>query len=294
MSDDRLNEAWIVDAHKAGWEAYAEDQRNPGIGLVPDPQDNVAAAMTAAIRAYLDHSSSNNGRKVEVTGPYLYRTDQHPSLRVTIDDGRHLASISIVDHDMNTAEEAAEALKSHFSRSALEPSPAQPVAWLYRDSLTKADDWDVTTDPKEADAIMEASREQGGVYEVRPLYPSPAPKIAPAAEGWKLVPRAPTDVMMQAGLYQASADAEWGDVYSSWVDMWDVAPASPSPAPVEAPLKRYAWVKLTGSVTLLPVVREDGEWVTFADVADLCAANQRLRRAAQPGAQNNDVVGEAK
>lgn len=41
---------------------------------------------------------------------------------------------------------------------------------------------------------------------------------------WKLVPRTPTDEMMNAGLYQSSHDAKFEDVYSSWVDMVDVAP----------------------------------------------------------------------
>ena len=56
------------------------------------------------------------------------------------------------------------------------------------------------------------------------------------------------------------------------------APTSPAPSPAGGDvLKRYARVKLTGSVTRLPVVRDDGEWVKFSDVADLCAANQKLR-----------------
>jgi len=33
-------------------------------------------------------------------------------------------------------------------------------------------------------------------------------------------PREPTEEMMQAGLNQSSADSEWADVYSIWVDMW--------------------------------------------------------------------------
>lgn len=35
--------------------------------------------------------------------------------------------------------------------------------------------------------------------------------------------RTPSDTMMDAGLYQASHDADWADVYSSWVDMIDAA-----------------------------------------------------------------------
>jgi hypothetical protein len=67
-------------------------------------------------------------------------------------------------------------------------------------------------------------------------------KNAPStgAVGWKLVPRTPTDEMMQAGLYQASHDAEWSDVYSSWLDMWDVAPALAASAPPSSPSERDA------------------------------------------------------
>lgn len=34
-----------------------------------------------------------------------------------------------------------------------------------------------------------------------------------------LVPREPTRAMMDAGLYQCSADMKWEDLYSAWKDM---------------------------------------------------------------------------
>ncbi len=46
------------------------------------------------------------------------------------------------------------------------------------------------------------------------------------AAGYAIVPRRPTAAMMDAGLYQASHDATWEDVYSSWVDMVDAAVAA--------------------------------------------------------------------
>jgi hypothetical protein len=46
-------------------------------------------------------------------------------------------------------------------------------------------------------------------------------------KGWKLVPEQPTDEMMDAGLYQASHDANWQDVYSSYIDMIAKAPEPP-------------------------------------------------------------------
>jgi hypothetical protein len=52
----------------------------------------------------------------------------------------------------------------------------------------------------------------------------------------------------------------------------------PSLQPTGGSILRYAMERLSGSTTLLPVVRDDGEWVKFDDVADICAANQQLRR----------------
>lgn len=45
-----------------------------------------------------------------------------------------------------------------------------------------------------------------------------------AGPGEVVVPREPTKAMMDAGLYQASHDAEWADVYSMWKDMLAAAP----------------------------------------------------------------------
>ena len=53
-------------------------------------------------------------------------------------------------------------------------------------------------------------------------------------DGWKLIPRRPTEDMMQAGNYQSSHDSTSADVYSAWVDMWD---AAPSPDEYENPSK---------------------------------------------------------
>lgn len=43
------------------------------------------------------------------------------------------------------------------------------------------------------------------------------------ALGLALVPFEPTNAQMDAGLYQASHDAEYGDVWQSYVDMVKVA-----------------------------------------------------------------------
>jgi hypothetical protein len=41
--------------------------------------------------------------------------------------------------------------------------------------------------------------------------------------GYAVVPKEPTETMMNAGLYQASHDARWEDVWQSYVDMVRVA-----------------------------------------------------------------------
>lgn len=46
---------------------------------------------------------------------------------------------------------------------------------------------------------------------------------AALGEEYVVVPLEPTEAMMQAGLYQASRDAEWEGVYSSYKDMLSAA-----------------------------------------------------------------------
>lgn len=61
-------------------------------------------------------------------------------------------------------------------------------------------------------------------------------------EGWRMVPVEPTDVMMDAGLYQGSHDSEWFHVYSAWKDMVTAAPPAPlrTEAEVRAEARREA------------------------------------------------------
>lgn len=63
------------------------------------------------------------------------------------------------------------------------------------------------------------------IEEIRaaPTAPSTAPSYGTSCD-WKLMPRYPSQEMMDAGLYQSSADAEWDDVFSAYVDMWEAAP----------------------------------------------------------------------
>jgi hypothetical protein len=56
---------------------------------------------------------------------------------------------------------------------------------------------------------------------------------AAAPVGWKLVPLRATEVQMDAGLYQSSADSTSADVYSIYADMIDAAP-SPDDHPDKA------------------------------------------------------------
>lgn len=53
------------------------------------------------------------------------------------------------------------------------------------------------------------------------------------ADDFVCVPREPTEDMMNAGLYQASHDAQWADVYSSWRDMLAAAPSTHVAVPTE-------------------------------------------------------------
>ena len=50
------------------------------------------------------------------------------------------------------------------------------------------------------------------------------------AAGLVVVPKVPTAEMMDAGLHQASHDASWSDVYSSYVDMIAKAASLSSPS----------------------------------------------------------------
>ncbi len=50
-------------------------------------------------------------------------------------------------------------------------------------------------------------------------------RSAAVPQGWKLVPVRPTDVQMNAGLYQSSADATYQDVWSIYADMIDASPS---------------------------------------------------------------------
>ncbi len=49
------------------------------------------------------------------------------------------------------------------------------------------------------------------------------------AAGLVCVPREPTREMMDAGLYQASHDADWADVHASWTDMLAASPLAQEP-----------------------------------------------------------------
>ncbi len=66
-----------------------------------------------------------------------------------------------------------------------------------------------------------------GQADLKPYVFAAARALLVAAQpgGWKLVPRQPTEEMMNVGLYQSSADTKFEDLLSAWYDMFDAAPA---------------------------------------------------------------------
>ena len=66
-----------------------------------------------------------------------------------------------------------------------------------------------------------------GQTDLKPYVFAAARALLAAAQpaDWKLVPRQPTEEMMNAGLYQSSADTKFEDLLSAWYDMFDIAPA---------------------------------------------------------------------
>jgi hypothetical protein len=64
MTED--NDAVPADVREAFWAAYSADQRNPGSGLVPDPQDNIDAGLRAALAADRKARAAAPGAEVRV------------------------------------------------------------------------------------------------------------------------------------------------------------------------------------------------------------------------------------
>lgn len=95
----------------------------------------------------------------------------------------------------------------------------------------------------------------------------PSPKVeAEPVEGFVFVPIEPTQSMMDAGLYQASRDATWADVYSQWKDMVEAAKnggalATPSPVLADEGVTVYRdiFAEITAKATALEFDPKDPE-----------------------------------
>lgn len=67
--------------------------------------------------------------------------------------------------------------------------------------------------------VREYTRDDNRTVGTRDVEVADAILAALRDAGLAVVPREPTRSMMDAGLYQSSADAEWSDVNSMWKDM---------------------------------------------------------------------------
>jgi hypothetical protein len=158
----------------------------------------------------------------------------------------------------------------------------------------------------------------------RPVYlASHASKIAPAAEGLVTVPREPTPEMVAAAYRDQplTINAGFAQGYRAMIA---AAPASPSPAPVEAEVREatHRHKKRGSEYVLIGFGKMQADnW--FEKLSDTNSGAIDMREVAiyrsvddgslwvrpreefedgrftalspaQPGAQNNDVVGEAK
>lgn len=83
-----------------------------------------------------------------------------------------------------------------------------------------------------ADLLQQVRQAQATLDEPWPTAPDSTRTGAAETEG-REIPRRPSSEMMDAGLYQASADATYADVWSIWQAMWDRA-ASPTVEPALA------------------------------------------------------------
>lgn len=121
-----------------------------------------------------------------------------------------------------------------FAKWSMEASgwpehPADDIEW---------DDW-LLDKPMNAVGLRKANFvEEAGILlaELPESIAAPPPAGADAMiipVGWKLVPLRATEVQMDAGLYQSSADSTSADVYSIYADMIDAAP-SPDDHPDKA------------------------------------------------------------
>lgn len=95
------------------------------------------------------------------------------------------------------------------------PSGQQAVEQMLREEIRRMTGWNLSKN--DCRNIVEK------IHSAAPTAPSTAPSYGTSCD-WKLMPRYPSQEMMDAGLYQSSADAEWGDVFSAYVDMWEAAP----------------------------------------------------------------------
>jgi hypothetical protein len=316
MSDDRLNADGLAAARAA---------------IIGNPLND--DQLSRIIRAYLDRSSSNEAVAVKaLEWDELSRVLSEAAsvcgvYRVKFDGTMFILFLygSGVLGEYPTRDEAKAAAQADLEtriRSALEPSPAQPVAWPGRTFCERAER-NIASLAEFLDGADDKEVARDAALAIRTLLASPASNIAPAAEGLVTVPREPTDAMIESGVvaYGFADGMQRGPaerIAAAYRAMIAAAPVSPSPAPVEAEVREA----LDGSeLQLLMSLRTDQQqgvhsvvegdqemWKRGFALSDrgMLAMVSHPRggtfhitrlglkaidpaRPAQPGAQNNDV-----
>jgi hypothetical protein len=167
-----------------------------------------------------------------------------------------------------------ECLEDHFKEAGDEALWA--MSSVDADRMRKAIDQDQAISPAQPQADRETDwrlRALRAEAEIDRLLTQPQAAGIPA--GWKLVPERPTQVQMDAGLYQASADSSSADVYSIYADMIDMAPSiqdHPNDTkPVPSPAKPQ------GAREALAVLRAYEQWEADIILENKCWTGQNVQ-----------------
>ena len=142
---------------------------------------------------------------------------------------------------LNALADELERLRAQVAAWETELSAVMPADFKDWHQNSKAE-W-----PAVAAAVIRSQREDRDLgWEM-----AASAQVAPA--GWKLVPRQPTEEMMNAGLYQSSADTKFEDLLSAWFDMFDAAPAQQAEHVPVSPEQESAIDDAMGLVLLPPI-----------------------------------------
>lgn len=213
---------------------------------------------------------------------------------------------------MNLTRISSRKVSKDEMRAALEAvssiHEAKPVAWRWRE--TAEDTWIVTATPPNP---------AGDGYIVEPLYAHPAPiskGVTVESLEWIEADHSLGRLWRAnciMGTFRVKENGSWSgprDAIGPWIMAGGVDEAkataetyyrtmvlstlSHTAREIEAGGEiaeptRYDMVKMTGSAMLLPAVRDDGEWVKYADVEAADKRIAELREALKPFAAEADT-----